>query len=293
MSNSLKTYLIICGVLLAIVAVPLLIISIITSSIFESSRGQFESAHSDSDIIKYVEDTHNMEVRIIENEGRDPSSLGGLSMEDALVETVDHEAVEFTVHINTFGKITGDDYKDIVARDELNQALYHSTNYDQLKKLGFTEMQFGEEQSDDDFSMSLPEELNIYDEEALRKVYESLPVLKKLQNEAKKKNVAFDMAYVDTVQIDLQKDYESWLDLANKLVKDNMDKFANPFMEEAEDKMKDINDELNALGFNTEREPTIECLNMDGYDDCTAYSLILYTEDGAEDEPGGQCFYIR
>lgn len=54
------------------------------------------------DLLKYAEKKHGVEVRIV----RKPEQ-SGKSIEAAVVETLDDEEVEFNIHINYFGIISG------------------------------------------------------------------------------------------------------------------------------------------------------------------------------------------
>lgn len=291
MDKKLKIFLIVLGSLLGLAIIAFIILYIFVTALETAGTRMFESAYSDEDIKEYVEDTHDFKVRIIENEGREPSSFGGLSMKDAIVETVDEDRIEFTVYISTFGNITGDNYKDVVARSELNEQLPESVLNHQLQELGFTNIQFGDDESDDAFSMSLPSELSINDAESLQIIYESIPTLKELQAKAKEKDIDVDVVHVDDVEVDLQVDYTSWEDFANKLANENIDSFAAPYTKEVNEKMEDINEDLNEVHFNTERPSTVECLEMDGYDDCAAYSLILQADYETEVQTGTMFHY--
>lgn len=166
MSRGQKNGLIIGGTLYLIVVITItLFISSLTNP-FVELKEIFTSAYSNKDVMEHIEDTNGFKVELLENEGRDISSFGALSVDDAVVKKVDDNAITFMVHINSFGSITGDNYEEVVARKKLDFKFNKSKNLKQLKNIGFTNVYIGDDQSEPDFSSSIPSGLK-YDNEGI------------------------------------------------------------------------------------------------------------------------------
>ncbi|MBB4823296.1 hypothetical protein HNO89_000516 [Sporosarcina luteola] len=74
--------------------------------------------HAEEDQIRYVEKYHGIQVEVIDNPGREPSSFGGMIFEDATVRTLDTEQVTIEITINVSGHISGDDYEEAKRRHD-------------------------------------------------------------------------------------------------------------------------------------------------------------------------------
>src|SRR5690625_5208448 len=274
MNKNLKVILIVVGVIFVLVGLPMLIAGFFLSSTIQDVQDSFSSAYTDEDIIEYVKKTHGFDVEVIENEGRKSGSdsLGGLLMEDAVVKTLAPDSTQFTVHISMTGRISGDNYEDVKIRQKLNQALQNSDSYEELESIGFSDIHFGKDKSVPTFTMKFIEERKFGDEETLRMLYESIPIIKEWQDKAAEENVHFDIVNFHDLQMDLRYPYDSWRDLGNRLATENIESFTYQFINQAKEKVDQIDADLNDLNLNSS---SLKCYEMRVYDECAAYSLKL------------------
>ncbi|GKV57328.1 hypothetical protein NCCP2222_32750 [Sporosarcina sp. NCCP-2222] len=110
----------ILGILTGIFVITIGIIVIGVVLLFNQIGNYF--GHADEDLIRYAEKTHGIEVKVVDNPGREPASFGGLIFENATVRTLDAEQVTFEITINVFGHISGDNYVEAKKqKDEENE----------------------------------------------------------------------------------------------------------------------------------------------------------------------------
>lgn len=284
MNKPLKITLIVLGTLFVLIGVPLIIIGYMITSTVQEVKEVFTTAYEDEDIIEYVDETHGIEVKVLANEGRDPTSLGGLGMNDAHVETIENDPVQFTVYISTFGKITGDNYEDVLLRMELNELLQQSASYKQLEDLGFYDIRFGDDESFPTFAMDVPYDLGLGDKETLQMLYDAIPIVKEWQDEAEKRGLEFDNIYLHGLQMDVNRQYKSWEDLGNKLAAENIDNFSYLFIDQDKEQVQQIESELQDVGFTIDTsDMLLECYKMEVYDECASYALIVHTDEDANE----------
>ncbi|MFD1173414.1 hypothetical protein [Oceanobacillus picturae] len=226
--------------------------------------------YEDEEILAYVEDKYGFTVSILENEGRKTGSAEkGLTVHDAIVETTDEERLQFPIHISAFGNISGDDYEEVRLRNDLNETFQESEMFQELRVEGFTSLTFGEGSEDPAFSMALPEDKQIGDPEVHASLFESLPILKKVQEQAEQEGYTMEDVQIAEVTIPLNKEYESTDDLANKLAAENIDAFTYLFYKE--DFAKVGEEEFAEAGFDV----SLTCKKMVIHTVCDEYSLTL------------------
>lgn len=277
MNKNVKAILIVVGAIFVLFGLPMLIVGFLISNTVQDVRDTFSAAYTDEDIIEYVKETHGFDVEVIENEGRrsDSGSLGGVLMQDAVVKTQAPDSTQFTVHINVFGKITGDNYEDVKIRQKLNQALRASESYKQLENLGFSHIHFGKDQSVPTFTMNFAEERKFGDEETLQMLYEAIPIVKEWQNKAAEEGIHFDTVNVHELQMDLQESYDSWRDFGNKLATENIESFTYQFINKNKEEFAEIEAKLSDFNL---YGSSLKCNKMEVYNECAAYSLKLFPD---------------
>lgn len=280
MNKNLKAILIVVGAIFVLVGLPILIAGFFISSTLQDIQDSFSSAYTNEDIIEYVKKTHGFDVEVIENEGRDKSSFGGIVIQDAVVKTLDLEAdpTQFNVHISVLGSISGDNYVDVKTRQKLNQALRTSGSYQVLEDLGFSHIHFGKDQSVPTFTMNFLEERRFGDEETLQMLYEAIPIIKEWQNKAAAEDIHFDTVNFHELQMDMQQSYDSWQDLGNVLAMENIESFTYQFINQDKEKLDKIEVALNDLNL---YGSSLKCYEMKVYDECEAYSLKISIHDDA------------
>lgn len=139
--------------------------------------------------------------------------------------------------------------------------------------MGFTRMYIGKNQSEPDFSLRFPEEMEFWDEKILRMIYDALPIIKEWQAKAAEQDVEINIVSVNTLQMDVQKEHSSWTELANDLAEDNMKSYTQQFIEKDLEKMGQIKDELKELDFNSSNPL---CIEVKDFQTCASYSLTLH-----------------
>lgn len=238
----------------------------------ENMKDMFTTAYTNEDIIDYVRKEHGFQVEVISNEAQEPAESGSFLKEDAVVKTVEKDAIQFNVQISFLGKITGDNYKEVIARKNLNKVFRKSPDLQQLEELGFSYLRFGKDSSVPTFTMELSEDRKLGDEATLQMLYESILILKEWQDQAAEYDVEFEQITIGGLEIDIQSEYKSWRDLGNRLAAKNIKEFTYQFHVQDYEKMEEIEEQLNALDLDGS---SLECYVMEVIDECAAYSFTL------------------
>ncbi|GIN72138.1 hypothetical protein J14TS2_26130 [Bacillus sp. J14TS2] len=282
MKKTIIVIAIILGGAFLIFVLPVLVIGYMISH--EVQKVKDEYGYSNEEIIEYVEEEHGFVVEVLSNEGRDPSSKG-LVVQDARVRQVDEDQLEFDIQINTFGKIKGDNYKEIKQRFDLNLAYQNSELFHDLQQLGFTNLSFGEEADDPEFYIALPTKQYMADPETLQMLYDAIPLLKKLQAEVSKEGYEFNEVSVHGANLEIGTSYQSPEDLGNKFAADNISHFEYQFIENDREQVQEILPQLQNHGFNKDNNDSmLTCYEMVEYQQCHAYELTLHSYESAEDD---------
>lgn len=271
---------IILGAAFLIFVLPVLVIGYMMSHEVQKVKDAY--GYSNEDIIEYVEEEHDFEVEVLRNEGRDPGSKG-LQVQDARVRQMEDDQLEFDIFINTFGRITGDNYKEIKQRFDLNQAYRNSELFRDLQQLGFIDLSFGEEEDDPQFYIALPENRYMADQETLQMLFDAIPLLKKLQAQVSKEGYEFDEVSVHGATLEIDTHYKSPEDLGNQFAARNIPNFVYQFIEDDRDQLREILPQLQSYGFNKDgNNSMLECYEIVEYHQCHAYELNLYPYEDPE-----------
>ena len=265
-------------VLVFIVILPFALIGFFIADSVKSITDSF--GYSNEDIMEYVDDQYDIEVAVLSNPGRDAGSKG-LKVNDARVQTLDEDKLEFDIHINTFGMITGDTYEIVKMKHDLNKQYRGAQLFKQLSALGFEEISFGKEAEDPPLHLSLPEEVGMADTEAHEMMYEALPILKEIRTETAALDYEMDTVSVNGATLHVTVDYQSVEDLANQLASENIDFFTYPFIEEDRKPLEPIQETIAELGFH-DNELALQCEEMVVYTECNTYSIQLSPVDSME-----------
>ncbi|MBO0994199.1 hypothetical protein [Bacillus sp. SD088] len=282
MKKTIIAIAIILGGAFLIFVLPFLVIGYMVSH--EVQKIKDEYGYSNEEIIEYVEKEHDFVVEVLSNEGRDPSGKG-LFVQDARVRQVDEDRLEFDIQISTFGKIEGDNYKEIKQRFDFNQAYQNSELFRDLQQLGFINPSFGKEADDPKFYIALPENRDMADQETLQMLFDAIRLVKKLQDEVSKEGYEFDEVSVHGAHLEIDAPYQSPEDLGNQLAADNISHFEYQFIEDDREQVQRILSQLQSYGFNKDNDHSrLECYEMIEYQQCHAYELTLHSYESAEED---------
>ncbi|KRG14334.1 hypothetical protein [Lederbergia galactosidilytica] len=271
---------IVIGIVFLIFVLPVVLVGYKISHEIEKVKDSF--GYSNEDIIAYVEKEHGFTVEILSNEGRDPGSKG-LRIRDARVRQMEGDQLEFDISINTFGKITGDNYEEIKQRFDLNQIYHNSELFHDLQQFGFHELSFGKEADDPQFYIALPKNRNMADQETLQMLFEAIPLFEKLQAEVSKKGYELEEISVQGADLVIDAHYQSPQDLGNQLAARNISKFVYQFIEDDQGQVQKILPQLQSYGFNNDNNQSLQCDEIVEYEQCYAYGLNLYPNKNLND----------
>lgn len=290
MSKGVKIALLIGGVILLVIITSVWIIShSVSSSIndIKESIGGTEYTDSDEDIKEYILEEHNKEVKIIENEGKDPSGKG-LIYHDAVVETVEDNPFQFDVYINYRGRVKGDNYEELQEREVLNSNLKESESYQQIQQLGFSSASI--EYNHNFFFHINQDDLHgkgIGDDETMQRLYELTAILK---DWVLKEEVEIDTVKVDELTIYLDNTYSSWEQFANSFAEEPIHKkyFVATFIDEDQQEVEKIESDLNELEL---ENSSLDCNELKNRHECASYSFSISKEGDQGDREESQFNY--
>lgn len=266
---------------LVLVIIVILPFALIGFFIADSVKSITDSVgYSNEDIVEYVDEQYGIEVAVLSNPGRNAGSKG-LKVSNARVQTLDEDKLEFDIHINTFGMITGDTYEIVKMKHDLNKHYHGSHVFQLLSALGFEEISFGKEAEDPPLHLSLPEEVGMADIEAHEMMYEALPILKEIRTETAALGYEMNTVSVNGATLHVTMDYPSNEDLANKMASENIEFFTSPFIEEDWKLLEAVQETIAWLGFQ-ENKLTLQCEEMIVYTECHTYSIQLSPDDSME-----------
>lgn len=248
--------------------------------------------YSDKELIHYVKEKHGVNVEIISNPGKVPGSAG-LIVEDAHVRTLDKDQLEFDIHISFISMITGDTYKQVKRKHDLNDKYRSSDIFKKLKSIGFKDITFGKEVEDPPLSLSLPDDIYLASTQNFAMLFKALPILKQLKEETREEeNYVMNRVSIYGAMLDLNKDYKSSEDLGNRLAASNVEEFSYQFTDVTEQELKKMEPQLSKYGFTeSENKPELECYQMVTYHDCHSYALVISAD--SEDDPTNALRYDR
>lgn len=241
------------------------------SDSIEDIGKKFSHGHEDSEIIAYVKDTHDLKVEVIHS-----AEKSGKGFQSAVVRTLDNEKLEFQVHVNFLGKISGDTYNDVKKRYKLDRQFANSEIFRKLSQIGFHGMTFKMTSYESDFYMEFPPIKELADIETFELLYEAVPLLKELNAEISKQEYELEKVVVGYVTLDIDSDYKSAEDLGNKLAANNIDAFTHQFYEDDLEKLLSLEPTFKKYKFEfIEDRPNFKCYEMQTYTECHAYSFSL------------------
>lgn len=277
MSKGIKITLLIVGVIILVIIVSIMVISHSVSSSIQDMKESFggtEYTNSNEDIKEYILEEHNQEVKIIENEGKDPSGKG-LVYHDVVVETVEDDPFQFDVYINYRARIKGDNYDELKERNELNSKMKNSEVYQQIKQLGFSTLLI--EYNHNFFFHIHPDDLHdkeIGDDKTMQRLYKLTTLLK---DWVQKEKVQIDTIKIDDLHIYLDNTYSSWQQFANSFAEEPIYKkyFVATFIDEDKRQVEKIESELR--GWELENS-SLECNELKNRHECASYSFSISKE---------------
>lgn len=287
----MKILLIILGSFIIIIGVSVLIINMLFSTVTSGFKNTFSpilSAHSNEDIIKYMKDKHNIEVRVIDNKG--PKNIKTGDKGGAVVETNNENKVKFDVFINSFGAISGDNYEYNKAVKMLDHHFQQSDDLKQLQKNGYLYAYFDaiirSKEFVVHFKLVIPDDLTFYDQKALALFNTAITTMKKWQEISSeydllleeitvmydKSNLAFDH-----ILINLNESYDSIDELGLNIASNNIETFEEQFIYEDHKKIENITNPLNnvALQKRPINKTYLTCNQLIAIDQCGSYSVSL------------------
>ncbi|WP_342515129.1 hypothetical protein MKY34_10600 [Sporosarcina sp. FSL K6-1522] len=237
------------------------------------------TGHSNDDLIAYVEEKYDVPIEVISNDGRIPSSFGGLKMSDAYVRTLDENRISFDIQIDVFGHISGDNYEKQKQRFDLNNESGNLLVLKEIKDFGFQNLSFGDSENDPEIRMDLPGNLTFQDQATFDLIYRALPELQELQKEVSKRKYRIESVVIGGVLLNINQTYTNAEHLRNKLASSNVEVFSYYLFEEDFGLLKPLLPLMEEQGFSTDRDMnyTFSCYEMIVHDRCEAYSFTLYT----------------
>ncbi len=254
----------------------------------ESFFDSFVSAHTDEDIVSYVEKEHDMDVDVIDNYG--PKHLKTGRGGSARVKT--NDGVEFDVFINSFGAITGDNYEYLLAIPNIKSTIEDSEEVDEIIASGIEDVTLltDDESKKLDVLLENSELFHSVDEQFLEQIFMAYNIVKPWKDMIKSEH---DLM-IDTLQISYEQDSDDGLapsrlfvsmdedfrtieELEQYLVQRNSRVFTENFLENDMKQLDKIRDQMpemfDFVADNYGME--MECTQFASFDTCDTYRLIV------------------
>jgi len=236
--------------------------------------------YADEKIIEYVQEEHDIDVTVLQNEGPRKFETGDKGF--AIVQT--EENFEFTVFIDMFGKLTGDDYQFKQVEAEIEDWVMNSYDLDPKMKDTFTSMIVKSYPEEGHFTLLLEgdEGSQLNDSEFLQALYETNQTLAEWNKEIEDQ-YGFPVSHYyikleeGSFKMLLDQTYEDIKSFEQAFIKQNETDIFAPYNQAAMDSIDDIEALLpDNLSLLTNRaHETITCYDYQAIDDCRSYKVTL------------------
>lgn len=265
----------------------------------KSVKSTFQStySHSDEDIIRYVKDTHGIDVEVVNNLGPRNFHDGG----GATVRTTDEHKIIFNIDISYLGNIKGDTYENVSNIYFINEALHSSGDVEKLENIGALDahiqnpwMSPEAAEYDPVFYFTIGNKIQLSSIDTVEVFNAALPLAKKWREiAANEYNLTIDE--IEVLNIDDEDEFQlvtltiedvpddSLDQLESKLVQQNPDVFSQHFIQDIANKLEPLEAKFEGLRFGKHtNELAVICIEMEKLNECTNYSVIIEYKDGME-----------
>lgn len=265
-------------------------VSIVFKTVDDAITGIFSGKHSDEDIVKYVKEKHGLDVRVIENTG--PKHLKTGSDGVATVVTTDG-SIEFSVFINSFGRISDDNYEYIIALPEIEQLI--NEDIEELTSTQFEEIMLLTDEYDQtlNLQLTLPDSIDYTDDTFIKRVDQAIKVFQQ-RNQQLKNDYNFHLEYMyitiapdegkilsttDALLFNLEYEYDSVEDLQDELIERNHKRVMQLFVHEDLPKLEEVSEHLPELyqfePISHNMDTPLDCLQFNGFSSCESYAVSI------------------
>lgn len=274
-------------VLISILSTFLIFKLTIYDSFQELKQGRYRG--TDEDIIRYVKDTHDIDVEVVSNLGPKNIHNGG----GATVRTTDERALAFVIEISIFNNIKSDTYTKESDVYTMNEALKSSEDIKKLEQIGVdsVEIQFPDTTSpwsnyEPYFYFYLMGDIRLSSEEMVQVVNEVLPVAEEWRETAKNEYQldmekihfkSYDEENPQTVRLNIENTPKDSLEELEKyILENNINAFTQHLVTEEMEKITYLEEQFDTLQFSDMRnkEP-LQCNHIQKLNECESYTLFV------------------
>ncbi|WP_025783947.1 hypothetical protein [Sporosarcina sp. D27] len=201
------------------------------------------------------------------------------------VKTLDRQGLNFLIRVNKEGEVENDNYRELVTREDVNNRYKESEEIKALKANGFSTITIGNEAYEEDLTMNLPEDVQLFEPAAFELLHDSLPVIHRLNEK-----ITADTGYplevlsVNGGWLDLTKSYENANSIGQAFAEESPEIFYPNFYD---DDMLVLHDGLDNLEETILRlrlaDAELSCYELKNFESCKHYEVVIDTteqEDG-------------
>lgn len=300
MNETMKKILLVFGVIFSIVLVSTLLLMLLLNGTPKEKGGKeqsffdsFKSAHTDDDIIQYVKKEHDIDISVLDNYGKKHLKTG----DGGFATVVTNDNVRFEVFINSFGAITGDNYKYILAVPEILGVIDESGDLDEITRSGFKDVEIltDDETQTLEVLLKIPLSLHLADEQFMERLKIAHHKINEWNDSIQAEyDLMFDtlkLSYeqVDdkdapitgTLFIDMHEDLNTIEEIEQYIIQRNDKVIAGLFIHEDIKQIETISEGLpGKIVFEPYyQETALQCREFASFDTCESYAVAIALDE--------------
>lgn len=238
--------------------------------------------YMEDELPEYAQDKIGRTIKIVDWK---PEDDDGRYKAVVHVKTLDRQGLNFLIRINKKGEVENDNYQELVTRDDVNNRYKESEEIKALKANGFSTITLGNEVYEEDLTMNLPEEVQLFEPAAFELLHASLPIIHRLNEK-----ITADTGYplevlsVNGEWLDLTKSYENAHSIGQAFAQESPEIFYPNFYNEdmlvLHNGLEDLEETILRLRL---ADAELSCYELKDFESCKHYEVVIDTteqEDG-------------